>query len=105
MNREAFRIARGALRLAVKEYGYRRKRNIWHGEGRSITRTSYCANLGNFEGEHWCVPYFYSEVLNGGGGEPLYDGDTVAAALLEVSDDESAAFGFSADTTFVVLWY
>lgn len=79
--------------LAAIEYGY-----TYSAEAQTLR-----APPGKFEGEPYCVLYFYEQAMNGCADEPLYDGDEQAADLLEVSDDEREAFGLSAD--FVALWY
>lgn len=82
---------RDAAIAAALEYGY--------------DATALHAPPGKFEGEPFYVLYFYEAVLNGKADEPLYEGDTVVADLLEVSDDERAAFKLNPDTAFVALWY
>ena len=59
---------------------------------------------GKFEGEAYYVLHFWQAVLDGAADEPQYDGDDVAADILEVSDDERAAFELNASTAFVALW-
>lgn len=63
------------------------------------------APLGKFESEPYYALYFYDAMLDGCADEPLYDGDTVAADVIIVSDDERVAFELNQDTAFVVLWY
>lgn len=119
MNREAFKLARDTLRLAVREYGWHRERteigyfahdhiaNTYATE-KTVThvRADYRYGPGKFEGEHWSIVHFYDAVMNGCTDEPLSyaDGQT-AADLLEVSDLEREAFKLEKDTSFVALWY
>jgi hypothetical protein len=103
MNREAFKLARDTLRLAVREYGWRR--NWGKREIPGTARYRYTYGPGKFEGEHWSIVHFYDVAMNGCGDEPLYNGDTIAADLLDVCDLERAAFGLKNSTNFVALWY
>lgn len=86
-----------AIHLALGE-GYRYAPNTRDPE-------AMIAPLGRFESEPFYLPYFYADIMNGGGNEPMYDGETVAADIVEVSDDERAAFGLDDRTAFVALWY
>ena len=102
MNREAFKLAHETLRKAVREYGWWRHATEYKSPDGIYRR--YHAPLGKFEGEHWSIVHFYDAVMDGCGDEPLYEDETIAADLLEVSDVEREAFKFAPNTGFVALW-
>lgn len=103
MNREAFKLARETLRLAVKEYGWQRRRISFYAGDRPGTRTEYSHGPGKFEGEHWSIVHYYDAMMNGSSDEPFYDGETCQGTPFEVTDVERAAFGFAPATQFVVI--
>lgn len=100
MNREQFKLAHDTLRKAVREYGWARKADTDDKQA-----PKYLAPLGKFEGEHWRTVHYYDAVMNGFADEPLYDGERMAADILEVTDDERVAFRFGVDIAFVALWH
>jgi hypothetical protein len=92
MNSEAFKLARDTLRVAVKEYGWRR-------------HTRYVYGPGKFESEHWAIVHYWRALLDGDSDEPFSTGEEVDGTPFPVTDDERAAFGFAATTQFVVIWH
>lgn len=63
------------------------------------------APRGKFEGEPFYVMYYWDRVMNGWHDEPFYcPTGEVAADVLEVSDDERAAFDLDPGTAFILLW-
>lgn len=78
------------------------------GKARKLARDcgyTTCFPPGRFEGEPWYTPYFWDQVLDGLGDEPLYEGDEVRADFLVVTEDEREAFGLDATTVYVALVY
>lgn len=105
MNRESFKLARDTLRLAVRDYGWRREMPDGFGRWRA-GKKRYVTGPGKFEGEHWSVVHYYETALDHNCDAPLYYADgTVAADIMIVLDVERDAFKLNADTHFVVLWY
>jgi len=62
------------------------------------------ASLGRFEAEPWYVPYFYDQVMNGD-GETYYSGEQADCDVLDVDDNERAAFNLEPDTVAVAVTY
>lgn len=97
LNERQHAIRDTAVQNAV-DYGYRYYEN-------SRDPSRMCAPLGKFEGEPFYVMYYWDRVMNGDHDEPFYcSTGEVAADVLEVSDDERAAFDLDPGTAFILLW-
>jgi hypothetical protein len=105
MNSEAFKLARDTLRVAVKEYGWRRHWTVRDGRTGLVIRTRYVYGPGKFESEHWAIVHYWRALLDGDSDEPFSTGEEVDGTPFPVTDDERAAFGFAATTQFVVIWH
>ena len=75
----------------------------YHENSRDPSRM--CAPRGKFAGEPFYVMYYWDRVMNGDHDEPFYcSTGEFAADVLEVSDDERAAFDLDPGTAFILLW-
>lgn len=102
MNREAYKLARDTLRMAVREYGWSRYRSR---KSNGVPLNGYVYGPGKFEGEHWSIVHYWDAMMNGCGDEPLYEGEDCVADIFEVSDVERAAFALSDSDQFAIIWH
>ena len=91
MNAEAFKLARETLRLAVKEYGWRRIPWTYATYPELDNRKQYRYGPGKFEGQPWSIVHFYDAYMNGDAGDYVSD----ALSVYELTETERAAFGLT----------